>query len=52
MKGPCLCGDTQCPWCGSLQGTYRPPKHKPFRKATKARRTKRKMVKTVKKEKL
>jgi hypothetical protein len=21
-KGPCLCGDTECPWCGSAQGTY------------------------------
>lgn len=18
--GPCLCGDTECPWCGPLQG--------------------------------
>jgi hypothetical protein len=24
--GPCLCGDTECPSCGSLQGTYRAPK--------------------------
>ena len=22
MKGPCLCGDTQCPVSGRLQGTY------------------------------
>lgn len=22
MKGPCLCGDTECPVCGRLQGTY------------------------------
>lgn len=21
MAGPCLCGDTECPWCGSAQGT-------------------------------
>ena len=22
--GPCLCGDTECPSCGTAQGTYRP----------------------------
>ena len=21
-RGPCLCGDTECPWCGGAQGTY------------------------------
>lgn len=21
-SGPCLCGDTQCPSCGTAQGTY------------------------------
>lgn len=25
MKGPCLCGDTECPWCGPLQGGPTPP---------------------------
>jgi hypothetical protein len=25
MKGPCLCGDTECPWCGSAQGTFESP---------------------------
>jgi hypothetical protein len=22
---PCMCGDTECPSCGTAQGTYRPP---------------------------
>lgn len=26
--GPCMCGDTQCPSCGSAQGTYRRPRAK------------------------
>lgn len=24
-SGPCMCGDTECPSCGSAQGTYSPP---------------------------
>ena len=49
MKGPCLCGDTNCPWCGSLQSTYRPKKRKVFRKATKTRIQKKKILKQIKK---
>lgn len=22
---PCMCGDTDCPWCGTAQGTYQDP---------------------------
>lgn len=25
MSGPCLCGDTECPWCGPMQGGPTPP---------------------------
>lgn len=50
MKGPCLCGDTQCPWCGTLQGTYRQPPRKRFRKATKMRQQKKKILKAGKKK--
>lgn len=28
MRGPCMCGDTQCPSCGRMQGTYRAPRFK------------------------
>ncbi len=30
MRGPCLCGDAECPYCGTAQGTRTPDEPEEF----------------------